>query len=429
MAEKHLDTPGVNFTPYYQEETAERGGAAVMRMVLGSDKLGLNPLPSQQDLYNDAHGRNDATEPAGVWYIDPQGLRDSLMHFKPASFTNIFVNYDFAAADRAQANAKIVYTIDHYEVAPAVLVGAGPQWLAVVGYRTDAGGALQAVFVNDPRPPITDGTGDPPDFEVAAATWNDPAGGYFRPVNGGVRWNNRFAMVCDPDPPRGELPAARDAPHADGRRILDPEQIVELSRRALKERGTLKRELFARAVEGGTPAKPQLVQMLDREDRFYYLVRYQIEGQDAAVIALDARFGVFLEGIAYRRPLRFFRITAGAIPRLLSKGLVLEERLEDVRDRIIGLLAAEPCRPDRELLHRRLEVELARLRQPIGHREPHAEEIDVHPLMVWQASAASLSMLYPFYQVNTPRRRIYIRAADAGIFTVLDPLFWLRLGG
>jgi hypothetical protein len=173
MAEKHLivPTPGGStpcaspcHTDLYQEETEQYGGAAVMRMVLGSQKVGLNPLPTQATLYNDAITRNLGTESPGTWFIDPQGLRDSVMHFRPASFTNSFVNYSFAAGDLASANAKIVYTIDHYEVAPAVLIGSGTQWVAVVGYRTDGSGALQSVFLNDPRPPLSEGTGDPPEY-------------------------------------------------------------------------------------------------------------------------------------------------------------------------------------------------------------------------------------------------------------------------
>lgn len=465
-----------------------------MKMILESDKVGLKPAPSQAGLFNDAKSRNLSSEPAGTWDIDPQGLRDSLMHFKPSTFKQVFINYNFAAANVAAANAKIVYTIDQYEVAPAVVVATGTQWLAVVGYRTDGGGNLQAVFVNDPRPPITDGTGDPPDFEVSAEIWTSSTYSYMQPVSGGKFWNNQLAMVCDPDPPKGELASAREKPRADGRQIISPEQAIEFTREILEERGTLERELFARAIKSGTPAEPQLVKILDREDQFYYLVRYQIEGQDAAVVALDARFGVFLEAIAYHRPLRFFRPTPAEIPSLLTKPLTLEEGVEDVRDRIIDWLAqnVDPALPggipgwsfsfavrlarlifsfrlnlsleqrqpgtsavqaprlspqssdqekasrqrrlqpsgwDMQRLRNMLDTEIARLRQPIGYREIRPEELNVHPMMVWQPSAESISMLYPFYQVGIPGQEIYIRAADGEVFTKLNSLFLQRLGG
>jgi hypothetical protein len=412
-------------TPYHQEETVEKGGAAVMRMMLGSQKVGLTPLPTQQELYDEAITHNLATEPAGTWYIDPQGLAETLIHFKPAAFTNTFINYSFpnTAGGRGEANQKIVFTIETYEVAPAVVVADGGQWIAVVGYLTNAAGQLQSFFVNDPRPPIVDGTGDPPDFEVPAATWN---ANYMQPVAGGAQWNNQFTMVCDPKPPRGELAAVRERPLADGRRLIDPDRAVQLTRQVLEERGTLRRELFARAVGQGTVARPQLVQNLDREDQYYYLVRFQRDGRDAAVVALDARFGIFLEAIAYHQPVQFFR-PANELPRLLARGVPREERLEDVRDRLLDRWSGQPGDPRR--FRRDLEAELARLREPLGRYQPRPEEVSVHPVMVWQPSPGSMSMLYPYYLVNTPKRRLYVRAADGEIFTRLGPLYWQRLGG
>jgi hypothetical protein len=448
MAEKHLTAspaagsiPCTNpcATPYHQEEIAEYGAAAVMRMVLGSQRVGLNPLPTQADLYNDAVTRNSAGEPANLWHVDPQGLRDSLIHFKPASFTNTFVNYNFDGTPLGlgQANAKLIYTINQYEVAPAALVAGGPQWLAVVGYRTDNSDALTAVFLNDPRPPVAQGTGDPPDWEVSAATWSGN-NAYFRPVNNlSTTWGGKYATVCDPDKPEGETLIARDRPMADGRELINPEQAIEIARRLLEERGTIQLKTFARALSEGTPVKPLLVQSIDRRDRFYYLLRWQINGLDAAAVALDARFGIFLEGIAYQEPLRFIRLSPREVPRLLLQGLTEGERMEDVREQIIGrLMEGMDLRRPGALpgwgmhdLRRLLDFELDRLRRPPARLILRLEEIQVHPLAVWQPCAESLSMLYPFYLVTTPRRTYYVRLGDAAIFDRLRDLRWLQLGG
>jgi hypothetical protein len=215
-----------------------------------------------------------------------------------------------------------------------------------------------------------------------------------------------------------------EKPRADGSRIISSDEAISFAYESLKERGILERELFARAIRDGKPDRPQLVQVTDQEDQFYYLIRYRIKGLDAAVVALDARFGTFREAIAYSEPLRFFKLTSKEIPRLLRKGIPLEERLETVRDRIISRLVQNinvVKQPGVTLgwnlpqLNEILELELARFRQPIRQLVIRPQEINVHPLMVWQPSAQSSSLLYPFYQVNTPRMN-YVRAADCPVY-------------
>jgi len=151
----------------------------------------------------------------------------------------------------------------------------------------------------------------------------------------------------------------------------------------------------------------------------------------------DARYGIFLEAIAFHRPLRFFRLGPREVPKVLREGLTIEERLEDVRDRIINRLMAsvDLKQPgvlpgwDFQRLRGMLDREIALMRQPITRLQFRPEEISVHPLMVWQPTAESMSLLYPFYQVNTPKRRIYVRVADAALFTDLVVVGLQRLGG
>jgi hypothetical protein len=451
MAEKHLRVPSPGGTPcaspcntdLYQEETFERGGAAVAKMMLCSQKVGLDPMTTfQTDLYTYANSHNLATEPANLWDVDPMGLRTVLRDKKPPAFGNTFNIYTFTndQAGLDAANAKIIYTIDNYEVAPAALVAGGTQWVAVVGYKTDGAGHLTDIFLNDPRPPVSEGTGDPPDFQVAASTWDD--NNYFNAVDGGVEWNNKRVLVVDPEEPKGELPTAVEKPLFDGRDLINPDEAIKAAFHLLRERGAAERPLFARALEAGQPAAPHLVQVSDREDTFYYLVRIQVRGEDLAVIALDARFGTFLEAIAYHKPLRFFALTPEEVPGRFKEGLVLHENLENVRDRIIQRLqkvtgpvqpAGRPASllPGVELaqVNRILAEEIARARRPQVYRRFRTPELSVHPVMVWQPSAESISRLYPSYSVATPRGNYLVRAADGLIYDQFTHFFALYLGG
>src|SRR5438034_1121108 len=135
MAEKILSTPGVNETRYFIEpaDMADYGGACAMWMILNSDKVtapGYGSPPSTTDLeslYSYAVARN-AMDP-GDWKINPDGLRITLNDKDTAPGRAAF-NFDEHSYEsttsmmpQKDANDKIIYTIQQWEVAPAVMIG------------------------------------------------------------------------------------------------------------------------------------------------------------------------------------------------------------------------------------------------------------------------------------------------------------------
>jgi hypothetical protein len=241
------------------------------------------------------------------------------------------------------------------------------------------------------------------------------------------------------------VPAAVEKPRADGKEIIAPERMLEFAQEILIER-----ELVVPPdVEAGPthgirppliqlkPAAPQLVHALDRRDQFYYLLRYQIDELDALVLLVDARFGTFMEAITFPKPIRFFGIAPEDIPEILKQGLFLEDSIEEVRERIINYLIQNldlkdsgrvmPSNLDR--IRETVDGELYRLRQPLEHIRMWPELIQIHPVMAWHPNPYSLSMLYPYYQVNILSFQVYIRANDGKIVFKFDPFFGVRLGG
>jgi hypothetical protein len=445
MAEKHLFTPAGTIpcqlpcnTPFFQEQTVPRGGAAVMQMVLGCERVGLSPLPSQTDLFNQAVALNQ--ERPFVWYIDPVGLKDTLMARVPSTFNNVFVVDAFP--DRDTVNSIIRQTIDIFEVAPAVLVNSGKQWVAVVGYGIDDNtGLLDKFWVRDPSPPPLSGSATPLQA-VAAATWNTNDYWLKNPVDPtSTVWGGQFAAVCDPKAEPEPLRSAQPVLYATGTEILAPELAVELARRVLEEEGLLDQELFRRAVESCEPSEPSLVRRVDVDDQFYYLVRFQPDvGQDLAVVAVDARFGSFLEAIAYPDPVASRVSSPDEVPSVLEAGVPTRPSVELARDRLIARVLESPVmaethNPALALFELRdvLGVELARLRQPGEAVTFRREEILVHQLMVWRPCGPTNSLLYPWYLVSTPIKSVYVRAADGLISTDFDddclPFAWQLLGG
>lgn len=450
MTEEHLIGVGSGVhTPHEQEYELEYGGAACMRMVLGSETVrcwdGVTtqapaPTKTQVDLHAIAQGLNSPDEPADLWEIDPQGLKETLMAEKPACFENVFTIFTFAEGARGEANQKIIDTIHEWQVAPCVLVQDATQWLTVVGYRTnDASGSLESFFVNDPRPPISVGTGDPPDHEIPADVWNGTdvlnSDYYFQPVKAiSSQWHDKLAMVCDPEPPKSSISVERQKPLADGKQLLSSEQIIEIAEKILKDRGIIKRKLYKQALEGCTLAKPQLVKILNKEDQFYYLLRYQIKGHDLAALAIDARFGTLLECIAYNKPVRLFRYQSGQIPQVLMRNPQLSESIEDIRERLVSHITSNydsnnPSTIFNERFQNLLDKEILQARRQFIFNRLRREEISVHPTMVWQPSAQCISPLYPSYLVSTPKRNIYVRAADGLAFRDYIYPRMLRLGG
>jgi hypothetical protein len=217
-----------------------------MQMVLHSGTVGVpEPPPAdlpkeQKSLYDQAVGTPTSvgfnTEGPPFWYIDPSGMNGTLNANRPTSFLpNGWVIT--ANTDRDVINDCIAYTIFHYEVAPAVLINGGTQWVAVVGYQIDQSVTpwqLKRLWVFDPKIPTKGGYGT---TTVDAANWASLSYWLLNrvPATSSVTWGDTFVTVRDPRPPAEGLPAATPRHRADGGDIVSPERAVEFARQILEE--------------------------------------------------------------------------------------------------------------------------------------------------------------------------------------------------
>lgn len=383
-------------TEYHQQDTDYYCGAACAQMILeecGSGHLG------QVGLYNDNHSHSVVD--SGVnWATAPDGLTWTLNNRQTGRY---FVLDALATEDAI--SRMIAWTIHHYRIAPAALVYGWAHWIAVRGYTAtatptnsqDVGYTIQGFDVNNPWPPTPSSAAEPPhstgdgcgsggnrgvaDEYIAYSTWQDD---YMTGVPGG-HWSGRFVAVCDPLPPPERHPekTERPRPRFDGSEILDGGLASELAYAGLKESGLLDRDTWAKALDRTEPGRPQLVQRLDRNDSFYWIVP-QLRGDVAsAVVNVDALYGTFRE----------------------ARALASSEST--------ALLTMEP-----KLVE---EVILKRI-----HRLPKRKgELRIRPGIgcisrnwVWKPCDQSLSPYYPFKQVLYGDQRLYVRS-DGEVFMQL----------
>jgi hypothetical protein len=387
--------------PYHQQDTDYYCGAACAQMVLETIGAGLL---DQDPLYADNHNHS-TIEPS--WYSGPDGLTWTMNDRRPASFTNSFVL--FALANEDTISRKIAWTIHHYQVAPIALVYGWNHWIVVRGYEASAAPTgsgdttytISSFDVNNPWPPCpsfytppgtppphggSDGCGSGSDRgvvneHIAYAFWQST---YMTGVPTG-HWNGEFLAVCDPEPPADRVGEQRKPDHrADGERIVSPREAVDFALRGLDEYGLWNRKDWASILEGTEPGEPQLVQRLDLQDTFYYIVPLQT-GRDTypAAVSVDARFGLYNQAAALlgRGQAAFPRLDAESVFKL-----VVDQKFE-------------------------LEDRLGRLRV-------RPEAFCQYPTLVWRPCRESLSPFWPFYMVTVGSQRLYIRL-DGRIFTRL----------
>ncbi|KAB7744651.1 hypothetical protein GA707_08630 [Nostocoides sp. F2B08] len=383
-------------TEYHQQDTDYYCGAACAQMVL--EECGSGHI-DQVSLYNDNHSHS--TTDTGVnWATGPDGLTWTLNNRQSGRY---FVLDALATEDAI--SRMIVWTIHHYRVSPVALVFGWAHWIAVRGYTTsghptsstDVGYTITGFDVNNPWPPTPGMAAEPPhttgdgcgsggtrgvsDEYISYQTWQDD---YMTGVPGG-HWSGRFVAVCDPEPPPERHPerVERPLPRYDGTEILSPDLARELSLESLKEAGLRERETWTRALEGTEPGEPQLVQRLDRNDAFYWIVPQVRDGIATAAVNVDALYGGFQQARA---------LAAGEDTALLT----LERRALD--ERILGRVIDLPRKAGQ-----------LRLRPGIACVSRH---------WVWKPCDQSLSPYYPFRQVCYGDQHLYVRS-DGRLFTRL----------
>jgi hypothetical protein len=326
-------------------------------MVLAEIGVGYGSL-DQDDLYNSNNSHNAV---AG-WYSDPEGVRFTMVDRKPAAFTNTFVVY--RQASEAAGSQKLVYTLQHYGVSPIVLVYGCAHWIVVCGVQTDVNPAtgaytIQGFWVNNPVHEDNEphaagdicGSGGSHGIEnqwVSYSTWQSTyfTGCAYDSADGSLQ----YISVCDPDVPKIAVPRrVEPVRYFDGRSIVEGRKISdviirEISRLSLNEAKQTQR--VSRAKFG----TPQLVQRLDAESSYYYLVPAS-EGVNLIGYAqIDARYGTLESLYTLKRSAKAFETDPRKVEqRLAGTRIELPNdrgriRLEKGKFRVERNLVWRPCR-------------------------------------------------------------------------------------
>jgi hypothetical protein len=387
--------------PYHQQDTDYYCGAACAQMVLAQVGAGLL---DQVPLYNDNHSHSIIES---NWYTAPDGLQWTLNNRHPPAFTGWFALFALGSEDAI--SRKLVWTIHHYNVAPVALVYGSNHWIVIRGYDASAEPAsssdttysISGFYVNNPWPPVPATPPPPPhnnsdgcgsggvrgiaDEHIAYAAWQST---YMTGVPGG-HWQGQFVAVCDPEPPPNQMgkPPPLTAPRS-GDALVTADDAAKLAVAGLKEYGLEERESWSNHLikAKAKPGEPVLVQRLDREDSFYYIVPMQGPRRSVPVLVLvDGRFGNYLQSVA------------------------LNERDGNLLDG----LDFKPQAALRGILGKTQELG-SRHGRILVRKEAHC----LYPTLVWRPCRESLSPFYPFHMLTVGNHRIYIRV-DGKVFTKL----------
>jgi hypothetical protein len=433
MPSKILDTRTVNYVPFEAETApnAHLGGACVARMILNSDKV--NPeapavpdattLANQQSMYSTLRGRNAANETE--WYVDPEAMR-LVLNDLDTGFRG-YVEYSYAT--REELNAKLIYTLITYDVAPAVLTGGDMDdyWVAVVGYSTDVANALIGFNLHDP----SWDAGLAPFSLVSAATWN---GVYLRrPVRmTSPRWGGKYVSVCDPEPEVADVGAARRLVKRPGDRIIPPDDVDGLIREGLEEYEITGRPEIRAALDRGTPSEPRLVQLLDDLDAPYYLVTFHPDGarnEVLARVAVDARYGDLMCLTAGEEPSPTQLRSRAQILRTITNRPIHVPRpvaslRADLLSELVTNVAAIGVDEARSLrLRRVVDAALVAARRPTQTVVLRPETTEVGSMLVATTSTAA-TLLSPSYRVTSGGLVMYVRAYASGTQTARPSDGW-----
>jgi hypothetical protein len=309
---------------YHTQDTSYYCGAACAMMVLAEIGVGYSSL-DQDNLYSSNNSHN--AQPG--WYSDPEGLRFTMVDRKPGSFSNTFVVY--RQPTEISGSQKLVYTLQHYGVSPVVLVYGCAHWIVVCGVQTDVNPAtgpytIQGFWVNNPVHEDNEphaagdlcGSGSSHGIEnqwVSYSTWQST---YFTGCNyDSSDGSLQYLSVCDPDVPKLSLPRQIEpVRYFDGRSIIDARQVTSVLKRELERYGLTETKQTARVARGRF-GRPLLVQRLDVEGQYYYLVP-SLEGNVIGYAQVDARFGSLQSLYTLRRAAPAFEVD----PRKVEQRIV-----------------------------------------------------------------------------------------------------------
>jgi hypothetical protein len=413
-------------------------GARVMRMILRSVGI-ANPLAIKQ-MYDHAVAYDSPGEDWPYWYIDPGAMRRTLLDFYPQGFWTDYSNT--VRADQTAADNQIQSTLQHYQVAAAVLVNGGKHWVCVVGYQYDASNKLTGFFINDPAY-----NGGGADQYISLAMWDvSPS---FTPVSGGVQWLNKLVEIGDPRPVQDPLERAGRVIVRTGDTIITPDEAVELGLAGIRTQ--LGDAPKFRALEKAKPGTPRLVARLDREGSLYYLVPFGVEGEVGpraiGTIMVDAWFGDVLSASATDKPFDLWPVQETHVQELVTKTPIpIYESADTEAARLVDAIMRGRCGPagrqqhgepgpaaiaeslpQRSGLRDTVTAALGSIAIPRDYIMLRPGQIEIEPIWAWWP-CGSISPFHPSYVVKTPWRNVYVNAYSGLIQTHFDFCRWGRLG-
>ena len=310
------------------------------------------------------------------WSTPPIALR-KVLNSQQAAATFAVKSF----ADENLATDALLDTIDRGVPAIALVYGWG-HWVVVEGYVHDesgahmvAGRALNGVYIRDSFAPQSV-------HFITCEGWRDD---YIRFVPGGQyqdevvvisgkkkKTTSRRRSPRETEAPQEELRMMAMAPQGDSSMpIVTPAAVESEALRALT--WLLKSPRWAFAFSEAKPQKPLLVQRLDQDDSYYYIVPFAIEDVVTARIILDAKTSKFIEAAGIEEP-------GSSLPRFVDPAA----ELANWHGKVVSLpsLRSRVIRPD---------------------------TVGEHPVLVWRPCLESMSPFLPFYLRSVGDEFVYLR--------------------
>jgi hypothetical protein len=277
----------------------------------------------------------------------------------------------------------------------AALIDEGDHWVVIRGYKagkatpppvTVFGRNLNGVYLRDPYPDA------PARRLMAAEEFIDER---FFPISCGVTADSdRYVAIVDRAAIRREAKMVRRPPREVKR--LEPFLTPEAARKAAADYA---KALLAEDDEpaqdplvNASPGEPVLVQRLDREDDYFYIVPFENGGKITSRMAIDAKAGRLKE-------VQWIEDLSSTLPPWRSP------------DEFLKRYVGDPYPP------RAADEGTSRGPSPVVRRET----LGVHPVLVWRPCPESRSLFAPFHLLINGDQLVYVKVDDGQVFPRLTP--------
>ncbi|HLP59867.1 MAG TPA: hypothetical protein VK186_13590 [Candidatus Deferrimicrobium sp.] len=299
--------------PYYSQSAGDPGPAAA-KMILESPLITAHPAyvpKTQAELWTYISAQNLPTWTAiypGT-HSDPIAMRQCLIEYdtRPAFTYGIYSTSLYSA----EISQKIVSTLDHYSVPPAVPIDGGLNWVAVFGVQTDVAPStgpytIDYFIINDPRDPILGNN-----RYISYTAWeNSGPASVFRHIATPDPYpdNMKKMAICDPNPLE-PLRLKASIPELRRVDILTPDEARNAVLKALTKYRLLNKPDFKMAKERIKGSNPILVRRKTGGIKSDYYIVPLTDRRSASnkmiygAILIDAYSGAFLEASCPKNPI------------------------------------------------------------------------------------------------------------------------------